>query len=423
MALSSAYTRLLFERLDWATVLFPIAIFICSAFFLARTALRRGNPSLPGRVKKLFIFPVKSCAGIEVESAVVTPSGLKGGRLNSDRAWAIVRLLDDEAREDADYRLGEKSFGRGLPLYEPVTIRSHPNMVLIKPSFGKDGNGELCLHLPDGDSIEVPLITGEEGTSSQDSDSARAEQPNSLGLLRCIVWNSICYGRDQGDDVSAALSRYLNSKKPLRLVHMGHQHLRSLHLDAKYGELEVKHPKRVARFSDWSTFNVLSTQSVDWVNARIPWSCEETDPQTYRPNILVDAPYAFWEDSLQVCCIGGTSEEQTGTNGVSFQFAKHCGRCTLPTINRHTGKRSKELEPLRTLKKYRTNFYPHLPRKDPVAFLGVNMNFMGLNGSDDKQSGPSEVTVRVGDTVTPVKNMTPPKMLLGRQNPWGPNYY
>ena len=107
---------------------------------------------------------------------------------------------------------------------------------------------------------------------------------------------------------------------------------------------------------------------------------------------------------------------ETG-NGATFRFAKHCGRCTLPTIHRKTGKRSKELEPLRTLKKYRTNFYPHLDRNEggPVAFLGVNVSFGG--------SAREVQEIRVGDVVSPTETMMAPEMLLGRDNPWGEKYF
>ena len=111
-------------------------------------------------------------------------------------------------------------------------------------------------------------------------------------------------------------------------------------------------------------------------------------------------------------------------DGAIFSFAKHCGRCTLPTINRHTGERSKELEPLRTLKKYRTNFYPHLDKEKngPVAFLGVNMS---INHGDGirKKSKSSYREICVGDMVTPLETMAAPDMLLGQDNPWGSNYF
>ena len=117
--------------------------------------------------------------------------------------------------------------------------------------------------------------------------------------------------------------------EPLRLVHMGEELLRPLCSDVKYGELEADRPGRVARFSDWSTFNILSAQSVEWINARLPWTAKPTDAQTYRPNILIDAPYAFWEDALQECRVraagsdAGDDKDDEDEDDVRFSFAKH----------------------------------------------------------------------------------------------------
>ena len=43
------------------------------------------NADLSGAVARLFIYPVKSCAGIEVQEALLTDAGLE-----FDRAWMVV---------------------------------------------------------------------------------------------------------------------------------------------------------------------------------------------------------------------------------------------------------------------------------------------------------------------------------------------
>ena len=337
-----------------------------------------------------------SCHNMQsVNSAFVTRSGLQAcDSLNRDRAWAIVRLVSDEVREAAESECGP-SDDNGTPLYEPVTIRNFTKMVLIQPSFGHDG--ELILNLPDSRSMRVPLIS--RGNAN----------------LRCFLWHSMCYGRDQGDDVSLFLTEFLKSKTPLRLVHMGEDQLRPLNIDTKYGSL-VKDTDVVSRFSDWSTYTLLSEQSVSWVNNKLPAGTPSSDAQTFRSNIVVDAPFPFWEDSLLECRVLGSD----GTSPWKFRFAKHCGRCTLPTVNRHTGKRSRTLEPLRTLKKYRTNYYPHItdpnsPFHTPQAFLSINIT-IDLNDNDLP-------IIKVGDVLKPTQTQTPPVMMVGRNNPWGSKYY
>ena len=66
---------------------------------------------LSGTIARLFVYPVKSCAGIEVQQARLTEAGLE-----LDRAWMVV---DDQ----------------GMFL----TQRSLPRMALIRPQLVADG--------------------------------------------------------------------------------------------------------------------------------------------------------------------------------------------------------------------------------------------------------------------------------------------
>ena len=346
----------------------------------------------PSIVKQLFIFPIKSCSGISIQQAQVTPSGLKASHRNVDRAWAIVRSITKESLTRAVlYQNESATTNTKSSLYEPITIRTDPKMVLIQPSFENEDSGEMRITLPDGTFIKAPVLT-----KSTESRS------------RVLVWNTICAGHDQGDAVGDFLTKYLNSSKPLRLIHMGDDDARALQPCAKYGTLATK--DMISRFSDWSTYNILSQQSVDKINDHLPNDTFKIDSETYRSNILIDSPCAFWEDGLEVCSIG--------IDGVNIVFSKNCGRCILPTINIHTGIRSKDLEPLKTLRKYRAGHYSHIkdttsPFFGPQPFLGINCNF-----------GKNEGTIRVGDVVQPLEireEIFQP--MLGSKNPFGKKYF
>jgi uncharacterized protein YcbX len=73
------------------------------------------------RIAALWVFPIKSCAGISVQQAVLTPTGLA-----HDRAWMVV---------DVDG--------------EMVTQRELPRMALIQPELVDSGMGlvEFCMEL------------------------------------------------------------------------------------------------------------------------------------------------------------------------------------------------------------------------------------------------------------------------------------
>lgn len=74
-------------------------------------------------------YPVKSCRGESLGSAVVEPWGLTG-----DRRWMIV---DDDG--------------------EAVTAREHPRMLLIHPELVDDGVRLCC---PDAEPLFVPIPNG-----------------------------------------------------------------------------------------------------------------------------------------------------------------------------------------------------------------------------------------------------------------------
>ena len=84
------------------------------------------------RVQELIIYPVKSCAGIKVQEALVTKYGLalaSDPRI-FDRRWMIVKD------------------GRHL------TQRVKPRMALIQTSLDKDG---LCLRAPNMPDLHISI--------------------------------------------------------------------------------------------------------------------------------------------------------------------------------------------------------------------------------------------------------------------------
>ena len=79
-----------------------------------------------GTIARLFIYPVKSCAGIEVQEAVLTETGL-----DLDRAWMVV---------DAQGHF--------------LTQRTLPRMALIRPQLK---SSEMVLRAPGMLALHVAL--------------------------------------------------------------------------------------------------------------------------------------------------------------------------------------------------------------------------------------------------------------------------
>jgi uncharacterized protein YcbX len=88
----------------------------------ARTRLAPSRVTLSG----LYVYPIKSCAGISLRSADLSATGLR-----HDRRWMLI----DEAGEF-------------------MSQRAHPRMALISVRFAPEG---MILSAPDMDELEIPL--------------------------------------------------------------------------------------------------------------------------------------------------------------------------------------------------------------------------------------------------------------------------
>lgn len=194
----------------------------------------------------LFIYPVKSAAGIACDSAVLTRHGLE-----HDREWMIV---------DAGGRF--------------VTQRDEARLALLGTAIG---DGQLKLANPQGPGPSLPLA--HEG-------AAREVQ----------VWRSVCAAFDAGDEVAAFLSGWLG--RPLRMVRFDRRRERLSNHDWTGG-------RDVANlFSDGYPMLVLSEGSIADLSARVG----ETLPvQRFRPNLLLRGLAPHGEDALDEIGIGAAS--------------------------------------------------------------------------------------------------------------------
>ena len=91
------------------------------------------SPEFQARIARLFAYPVKSCAGVELTESVLTDTGL-----DLDRAWMVV---------DAD---GQGVTQRELPRLALVRTQLKLHEVVLRAP------GMLALHLAI-DAVEAPV--------------------------------------------------------------------------------------------------------------------------------------------------------------------------------------------------------------------------------------------------------------------------
>ncbi|KPP97737.1 MOSC N-terminal beta barrel domain-containing protein [Marinobacter sp. HL-58] len=192
------------------------------------------------RVHSLYVYPVKSLAGIQVTSFRMDDFGPEG-----DRRWMIV---------DADR--------------EFVTQRSNPELARITTRLAA---GQVFIDIP-GEG-EFALVPGQEE-------------------CRVRVWRDWAKGVYGGQEASGALSRYCGQN--LRFVYMPDDTFRRV--DAS----RVTEYRRVS-FADGFPFLITNLASLEELNCRLATAVEM---RRFRPNIVVDGARPWEEDNWKALSVG-----------------------------------------------------------------------------------------------------------------------
>jgi uncharacterized protein len=188
-------------------------------------------------VTGLHVYPIKSCRGIGLERAVLTPTGLA-----DDRHWMLVR-----------------------PNGRFVTQRELPRMALIAMQLNA---AHLMLSAPGMPALDVPR-------------DARGES------RAVTVWKFTGRGIDCGDSAASWASSYLDT--PLRLVQFDASTPRECSVEWTPGI------RAITEFSDGFPILVISRASLDDLNSRLP---KALPMERFRPNVVIDGVGAYDEDRI-----------------------------------------------------------------------------------------------------------------------------
>lgn len=229
---------------------------------------------LGGAVARLFVYPVKSCAGVEVQEAVLTEAGLE-----YDRAWMLV---DDR--------------------YRFLTQRSLPRMALVRPRIDR-ARGLLVLQAPGQDDLAVPLAPVQGAPT-----------------LVVEVWQDQVNAWDMGDTAAHWFSTFLG--QPCRMVRFDPAQRRLSSLRWTQGR-EVPN-----QFSDGFPVLLTSMASLDDLNARLQAAGHgAVGMERFRPNVVIDGVQSHDEDRIDLLRI----DAQPGP--IHLQPVKPCARCPIPNID------------------------------------------------------------------------------------------
>ncbi|TFW07917.1 MOSC domain-containing protein [Oxalobacteraceae bacterium OM1] len=243
---------------------------------------------------ELNLYPVKSCAGIALREATLTPAGLMSQHIY-DREWMVV---DQQGRF--------------------MTQRDFPRMALVTPRLRYE---TLELRAPGMLRIEVPLDL---------------PHPDDARVVHVQVWDVTVPAYDCDETTAAWFTAFLGV--PCRLVRF-HAEAKRLASSKWTGDVEAP-----TLFSDGYPMLVISEGSLADLNARLAAQGRAALPMNrFRPNVVIGGVEAFEEDYAASIAIGDAV----------LKPVKPCARCPMPSVDQATGEFGPD--PLDILQTYRAN--------------------------------------------------------------------
>ena len=237
-------------------------------------------------ISRLYVYPVKSCAGVQVQDVILTETGLE-----FDRAWMVV---------DAKGHF--------------LTQRELPRMALIKPQLR---HSDMVLRAPGMLALHIALD--------------QVEEP-----VRVQVWKDEVQAYDMGAIAAQWFTDFLG--QPARLVRFDPEHKRVCNMQWTDGV------EALNQFSDGYPLLVISEASLANFNEKlVAAGSAAVGMERFRPNIVLgDAPgdqglAPHDEDRIDLLQI------ETEQGAVQLKPVKPCPRCPIPNIDPATATSSPEV--------------------------------------------------------------------------------
>jgi len=259
------------------------------------------------------VYPVKSCAGVEVQQILLTDTGPE-----FDRAWMVV---------DA----------RGAF----VTQREHPRLALVRPQLTPDG---LVLSTPGMPDLHI-----------------------ALGLMKhpvvVKVWDDEVAAFDMGDEAAQWFTDFL-AKSEDSSPSSSHNGYRLVRFDQACRRVSntkwTDGARALNQFNDGYPLLLLGEASHAQLNERLlAAGYASVVIERFRPNVVLAGLQPHDEDLLGVMHVDADGEH------VMLKAVKPCPRCPIPNVDPLTARSSPEVGD--TLQSYRQD-----ARLDGAVTFGMN---------------------------------------------------
>ena len=307
------------------------------------------------KVKSLWVYPVKSCRGVELDRGAVISTGME-----YDRIFCFAQLKSpfpvSASTSDA-----EKSAHR----WEFISQRHFPSMALVKTELWipdpasatysetlpeVQSKGVIVVRFPyQPDGLRglmaraAAILTGQESEKTFHipfNPTAEQIKRNKYFMGAMTIWKDSPQALNMTTVLPPELRYALGVRNPIGLFRVANDHLRDVFRCAPRKEQVGYQP--VTGFADAYPLHIMNLASNQDVARRVKDSLPRLSVLRFRPNIIITGPQAYEEDSWKRIRIGD----------YDYYVSCRTARCLLPNTDQTTGEKHAS-EPYKTLQTYR----------------------------------------------------------------------
>ena len=313
------------------------------------------------RIKALFTYPIKSCAGVELDQSDVVTTGLL-----YDREFCFAEYVTPSNVPDGEdsgrWDLRTLRDGRfcKLALLRPEIWVPDPSATDYHPDLEEVKSGGVMIvyypRVPNGVLEKLGISLGLISPDYSFTIPLRPQNPDAFPSFPVKIWKDYPLAYDYGQCIPQSLRDFLQSpsqKRHLTLFRLNPSHTRQIYRNAPKEKDLGFQPE--TGFADAYPIHLLNLSSVRDVAARCAKDIPNLSIRRFRPNFIIQGPGAFEEDRWKRILLRPRNhpcEGEERNEGVEIHTVCRTVRCRLPNVDPDTGIRH-PVEPDRTLKSYR----------------------------------------------------------------------
>ncbi|KAL8298515.1 hypothetical protein RB600_003167 [Gaeumannomyces tritici] len=329
---------------------------------------QQARPGVPGRIQSLWIYPLKSCRGIELDKSRVVPAGLE-----FDRLYTLAQL-----HSPFPVALDAPEADRAAHSWHFVTQRQFPRLATVevelwRPDLVKcqrrgfaSGDAFLIVRFPWREAgwrgalawVAAKALRGRDGRPERevmlpvDFPSGAEIEAKGYKYEQVKIWNDTVTALNMESELPEELQLYLGVSNKLGLFRIDPSHLREVYRGAPDRETAGYQP--VTGFQDAFPLHLLSLSSVQDLEDKLEKdeNLSRLDARRFRANIIntVNGTPAYEEEKWKA--IRFLPEPDTPLDPVDFHVSCRTVRCKLPNVDQDLGVRH-AVEPDKSLRRHR----------------------------------------------------------------------